>query len=469
MKLHDTLTGSDQILKPRNGSTVKIYTCGLTVYSQPHIGNWLGYIYWDVLIRILEADGLSVERTQNITDVGHLVSDDDEGEDKLDRKAKFEGTTAWNIAGKYAAIAEHEAYTLLRLRRPNHLVRATDYIEQQIAFARQLETKGLTYLIEGEGLYFDTSKLNDYGKLARLNTTGLQGGKRVAITGKKSVTDFALWKLSPTRSKRDMEWDSPWGVGFPGWHLECSVIAKETLGEQIDIHAGGIDHIPVHHTNEIAQTESLTNISFANIWLHNNHIKIEGTKISKSLGNTITLNDIIEKGYDLNAFKILALSKHYRTEGNFDWTILEAASNRFNHWRSIAVLRHQTHRMSGTDIQTSIQAAIGALHEVLRNDLDTPAALTVIDQSFGKLENTSLAHIDRHGLVQFLESIDELLGVDILSSTPDITDDAKQIILERRSARENKDWQRSDQLREQLQEMNIGLNDGPFGTVWYYL
>jgi cysteinyl-tRNA synthetase len=468
MKLHDTLTGSDQTVEPRNGSTVKIYTCGLTVYSQPHIGNWLGYIYWDVLVRSLESDGLTVERTQNITDVGHLVSDGDEGEDKLDRKAKSEGTTAWKVAEKYADIAEHEAYTLLRLQRPNHLVRATDYIEQQITFARQLESKGLTYLIEGEGLYFDTSKLNDYGKLAKLDVSGLQGGKRVAANGKKSVTDFALWKLSPTSSKRDMEWDSPWGIGFPGWHLECSVIAKETLGDQIDIHAGGIDHIPVHHTNEIAQTESLTEKSFADIWIHNNHIKIDGTKISKSLGNVVTLEDITAKGYDLNVFKILALSKHYRTEGNFDWNILEAANNRFNHWRSIAALRHQTHSISGTENKTSIQAAIGALREALYNDLDTPAALAVIDQSFSKLENISLAHIDRHGLVQFLESIDELLGVDLLASTPDIADDAKKFILERRSARENKDWQRSDQIRQQLLDMNIGLNDGPSGTVWYY-
>ncbi len=468
MKLRDTLSGEIRELQTLQPDVVKLYTCGLTVYSQPHIGNWLGYLYWDVLVRVLEDEGYKVERTQNITDVGHLTSDDDSGEDKMEKGAKAEGKTAWDIAEKYSAVAEHEAYDLLRLKRPTHLAKATDYISQQIDFAAQLEAKGLTYLIDGEGLYLDTSKLDDYGKLARLDVAGLQAGKRVAVNGKRLVTDFAIWKLSPDGSKRDMEWESPWGVGFPGWHLECSVIAHETLGAQIDIHTGGIDHIPVHHTNEIAQTESLTGLPFANVWLHNNHIKIDGTKISKSLGNIVTISDVIEKGYDLNAFKILAFSKHYRTEGNFDWAILDAANNRLNNWRTVAALRHQSHDTVQSDDTTSVQASIGALKELLRDDLDTPGALALIDKALGSLQAIPTSRIDRHGLVQLLESIDELLGIDLLSTTPDISDELKQKILMRERARDAKDWETSDTLRDELSSYNIELNDGAHGTTWSY-
>lgn len=472
MKLHNTLTGSTDELTTLEPNRVKIYTCGLTVYSQPHIGNWLGYIYWDVLIRLLESDGYSVERTQNITDVGHLVSDDDEGEDKMEKGARNEGITAWDVAKKYSQIADHEGYELLRLRRPTHLVAATDYIDQQIAFAKGLEQKGLTYFIEGEGLYFDTSKLDDYGKLARLDVAGLEAGKRVAISGKKLVTDFAIWKLSPKDAKRDMEWDSPWGKGFPGWHLECSVIARETLGDQIDIHTGGIDHIPVHHTNEIAQTEGLTGVQFAHTWLHNNHIKIDGTKISKSIGNIITLEDILAKGYPIDAFKIVALSKHYRTEGNFDWTILDAANNRLKNWLRIAKLRHQTHDTledddsKHDDDRSALLAASGAIKEALRNDLNTPEALAIIDQTFSKIEAIDPAKVSQHALVGLLETIDELLGVDLITPTPDISDEAKQKILERQRARGEKDWKKSDDIRAELSELGITLNDTATGTVW---
>lgn len=468
MKLHDTLSGGIEQLQPLQPDVVKLYTCGLTVYSQPHIGNWLGYIYWDVLVRVLEDEGYRVERTQNITDVGHLTSDDDSGEDKMEKGARAEGKTAWDIADKYAAIAEHEAYELLGLKRPTYLVKATDYVEQQLTFAKELESKGLTYLIDGEGLYLDTSKLDDYGKLARLDVAGLQAGKRVAVNGKRHVTDFAVWKLSPAGSKRDMEWDSPWGIGFPGWHLECSVIALETLGAQIDIHTGGIDHIPVHHTNEIAQTEGLTGLPFASVWLHNNHIKINGTKISKSLGNIVTLSDVMTKGYDVNAFKILALSKHYRTEGNFDWTILDAANNRLNNWRDVAVLRHQSHDTVQTDDTTSVQASLGALRERLRDDLDTPGALALIDKALGSLQGLSTSDIDRHGLIQLLESINELLGIDLIQSTPDISDDLKQTILVRERARDTKDWESSDTLRAELLSHGVELNDGINGTTWSY-
>ena len=474
MKLHNTMSGRVEELTTLEPGKVSLYTCGLTVYSQPHVGNWLGYVYWDVLVRALEAEGYAVTRTQNITDVGHLTSDDDGGEDKMEKGARAEGKTAWDVAEKYISVADHEGYELLRLKRPTHLTRATDLIDRQIAFAEGLEEKGLTYLIEDEGLYFDTSKLDDYGKLARLDASGLEAGKRVAVSGKRLVTDFAIWKLSPKDSKRDMEWDSPWGKGFPGWHLECSVIARETLGDQIDIHTGGIDHIPVHHTNEIAQTEGLTGRTFAQMWLHNNHIKVGGTKISKSIGNIVTLEDILARGIDLDAFKLLALSKHYRTEGNFDWDILNASANRLRNWRSVATLRHQTHDTledDGSkhgDNAVSLLATPGAVKEALLNDLDTPGALAVIDEAFSRVEAAELDKVNRHALVNLLETIDELLGIDLLSSTGDIPDDMKRLILERERARESKDWAASDRIRDDLLTRGVSLRDTPSGTVWSY-
>lgn len=478
MKLHNTLTGNAEELKTLEPGVVKIYTCGLTVYSQPHIGNWLGYIYWDVLIRTLEAEGYEVRRTQNITDVGHLTSDDDNGEDKMEKGAKAEGLTAWDVANKYIDIAEHEGYELLRLRRPTNLVRATDLIAKQIEFAKGLEDKGLTYAIDGEGLYFDTSKLHDYGKLARLDVAGLEAGKRVAVNGKKLVTDFAIWKASPTNATRDMEWDATFddwtGKGFPGWHLECSVIARETLGDQIDIHTGGIDHIPVHHTNEIAQSEGLTGVQFASIWLHNNHIKIDGTKISKSLGNIVTLQDILERGYDIDAFKLVALSKHYRTEGNFDWTILDAAQNRLRNWKNSAALRHQTHDTLDDDDtkhdagHVSLLATPSAMREALSSDLDTPKALAIIDAAFSAVESANTADINRHALVALLESIDELLGIDLLSPTPDISDELKQRIVARERVRDDKDWTASDKMRDELRYSGIAIRDSAHGTIWSY-
>lgn len=474
MKLHNTMSRQLETLQPLSDNTVKLYTCGLTVYSQPHIGNWLGYIYWDVLVRTLQHEGYTVIRTQNVTDVGHLVSDDDSGEDKMEKGAKSEGVTAWDIAAKYSAIAEHEGYDLLGLIRPDHLVPATSCIEAQIEFAQILDDKGYLYRTD-DGMYFDSTKLDDYGKLARLDTTGLDAGSRVDMAGKKNPTDFAVWKFSPSDSKRDMEWKSPWGMGFPGWHLECSVIARQTLGDQIDIHTGGIDHIPVHHTNEIAQTEAVTGKRFTSIWVHNNHIKFDGRKISKSLGNTHTLDDIVSRGYDLGAFKLLALSKHYRTEGNFTWEILGAQANRLASWKNIAALRHQVHdtlqgeagRLSD-DRNLPLYAAKQAIAEALSEDIDTPKALAIIDEVFGRLGATGLDRIHRHSLVELLETIDDLLGLHLLNSTPDISDDAKQLIITRERVREAGDWTESDKLRDELKSHGVTVRDTAHGTIWSY-
>lgn len=466
MKLYNTMTRQLDTVSPIESDLVRLYTCGLTVYSQPHIGNWVAYIYWDLLVRTLQAHNYRVLRVQNITDVGHLTDDGDAGEDKMQKGALREGKTAWDVAQKYIDIADHEAYQRLGLIHPDHLPRATDYIPQQIAFVEALEQRGFTYTID-DGVYFDTSKLSDYGKLARLDIDGLEFGARVADTGKRNPTDFALWKFSPKHEKRDMEWESPWGTGFPGWHLECSVMARELLGDTIDIHTGGIDHIPVHHTNEIAQTESLTNQPFANLWVHANHMKVDGTKMSKSLGNIYTLDDLEAKGYDLVAFKLFVYTKHYRSEGNFTFENLTAAQNRLHHWRAIAALRHQTHDdLHASDTMDPSPAAIGVIREALGEDMNTPEALRIIDETFRHIESHPLGSINHHTLTELLEAIDELFGLDLIARTPDITDDQKQLILARERARDAKDWAASDEYRDALQEQGITIRDTPQGSIW---
>ncbi len=467
MKLYNTLSRQVEEVRPLKEGEISLYTCGLTVYSQPHIGNWVAYIYWDVLQRALQAEGYKVKRVQNITDVGHLTSDEDAGEDKMLKSALSEGTTAWEVADKYIDIANHEAYELLGLQKPEYLPRATDYIDQQIEFVKQLEEKGYTYTI-ADGVYFDTGKLDDYGKLAKLDLKGLRFGARVADTGKKNPTDFALWKFSPENEKRDMEWDSPWGKGFPGWHLECSCIAREILGDQIDIHTGGIDHIPVHHTNEIAQTEALTGKKFANIWVHANHIKVNGTKMSKSLGNIYTLKDITDKGFDIQAFKLMILSKHYRTEGNFTWENLEASQNLLNNLRRFADLLWELPDTSSTEF-SFLNGISSNIKKSFNNDLDSPQALMHLSSAENQWIRV-LSTESKKSFKDFLVMIDDMLGLN-LSTTRDITDEQYGILEEREAARKSQDWIKSDRLRDELKAQGIGLRDTEkaikHGAIWY--
>ncbi len=472
MKLYNTLSKKVEEFAPLEDNSVKLYTCGLTVYSHPHIGNWVAYIYWDVLVRALKAHGYSVEHVQNITDVGHLTSDGDAGEDKMTKGALKEGLSAWEVADKYITIADREATKLLGLLPPTYKPRATEYIQQQIDFIKALEEKGYTYVI-ADGVYFDTSKLEHYGALAQLDVKGLRFGARVEDTGKRNPTDFAVWKLSDPSEKRDMEWESPWGTGFPGWHLECSVMARELLGDQIDIHTGGVDHIPVHHTNEIAQTEAITGKQFSQFWIHANHIKVDGTKMSKSLGNIYTLQDVIDKGYDCMAFKLVVLSKHYRTEGNFTWKIVAAAQNRLNHWQAVADLRWQAVSTDDktppildhvTAQQQHIQQTSKDILKSLENDLDTPRVLAVIDELFNILEPVGIHAENQSDFDTLLSQIAQLLGVNLLK--PDITTAQKELFARRGDARDASDWAVADQLRNKLREQGLEIRDTSNGQLW---
>lgn len=464
MKLYNTLTRQVEEITPLNPGQATVYTCGPTVYDYPHIGNWFTFIRYDLLIRTLKLAQLQPNWVMNITDVGHLVSDADEGEDKLEKGAKREGKTAWDIANFYTD------YFITGLRRlsvlqPTHLPRATDHINEQINLIKILEQKGYTYVID-DGVYFDTSKFPSYADFARLDVDEQQAGARVEYnTQKRNPTDFALWKFSPAGQLRDMEWESPWGKGFPGWHLECSAMSMKYLGETIDIHSGGIDHIPVHHTNEIAQSEAVTGKPLARFWMHTNHITVEGEKISKSLGNGITLEDIETRGFELESFRLHVLESHYRSQSKFNWDSLEAARNRLKAYKAFADLYWELPETSNEpdaflfSYQESITAA-------LVDDLDTPRALALLSEV--ESQWVRVLSSDKQSFMRFLTFIDAALGLQ-LSATHDITDEQYELISKRDAARAAQQWDVSDRLRDTLVRQGIGLRDTPNGAIWYRL
>lgn len=478
LQFHNQLSKSVEKFTPIQEKVVTLYTCGPTVYSAPHIGNWASFVHWDTLVRLLTAEGYAVNRVMNITDVGHLVSDADDGEDKLEKGARREGKTAWEVAAYYSEDFL-EGMKKLNFIMPTHIPKATEYIPQMVSLVGELKQKGFTYQIS-DGIYFDTAKFPTYGDFAGLNVEALKAGARVEFNPeKRNASDFALWKFTVNGEKRDMEWPTPSeltddGVerpGFPGWHIECSAMAMELLGTTIDIHTGGIDHIPVHHTNEIAQSESASGVQFANYWMHNNHLKSNGTKISKSLGNGYTLQELAEKGFDPLDLRMFVLQTHYRSEGNFTFENLEAAKNRRQNWRNTAALRHQIH--SGVEYinneeTVSVYPASGKILEVISDDLNVPEAFAVVDEAFSDVQSASLRAIDRRSLIDLLETIDALLGLELVASTPDISEDDKRLIIERRHARDAKDFTRSDEIRDALLEKGIALRDTSNGTIWEY-
>ena len=467
MKLYNTLTKQLEEIKPLNPPAVTVYTCGPTVYDYPHIGNWFTFIRYDLLVRVLKANGYDPNWVMNITDVGHLTSDADEGEDKLEKGAKREGKTAWDVANFYSDYFVN-GMERLNFSSPRVMPKATEHIAEQIELIERLEAKGYTYTIN-DGVYFETSKFTDYSKFAQLELDELQAGARVEVNPEKhSKNDFALWKFSPQGQQRDMEWDSPWGKGFPGWHIECSAMCMKYLGETIDIHAGGIDHIPVHHTNEIAQSEAATEKRFANYWMHTNHILINDEKIAKSTGNGITLEDIESKNYSLDAFRLLVLESHYRSQSKFSWSALEAAQNRLQAYRAMAALRYQARETTKDAGTFSLEDVPQQLTTILSEDLNTPAALTYLSEVETQL-NTVLIETDMVDHFEvMLKGIDELLGLR-LSEVPDITAEQKQLIQTREEARSSQDWARSDKLRRQLEEYKVGIRDTASGPIWFPL
>jgi cysteinyl-tRNA synthetase len=464
LKFYNTLTRKKQEFRPM-GKEVLLYTCGPTVYDFAHIGNFRAYIFEDLLRRVLEFNDLRVKHVQNFTDVGHLVSDEDTGEDKMEVGAKRERKTAWQIADFYIN-AFVEDFKKLRLKEPSVWTRATENIQEMIELVQALQDKGYTYEIE-DGVYFDTSKFKDYGKMAKLDLKNLRAGARVEVAeGKISPSDFALWKNSPKDKKRDMEWDSPFGRGFPGWHIECSAMAMKFLGHTIDIHCGGVDHIPVHHTNEIAQSEAATGKPFSQFWLHNEFMLVDGKKMSKSLGNFFTLRDIIEKGYSPLAFRYLCMSVHYRSQMNFTLDALRDAQTTV---RSINDFLHRVkHTKSGKNkrIEEAVEKAEKTFTESINDDLNTPKAFAAMFDLMNlvnrEIDSGHAGSTDK--VLEFFEKINTVL--DILEEHAEITQEEKKLIELREQFRKQKDFKAADDLRQQLKERGITVEDTPHGVRW---
>lgn len=459
LKLYNTLSRKVELFRTLEEGVVKMYSCGPTVYSYPHIGNMRAYVFSDLLKRVLMSEGYKVINAINITDVGHLTSDSDDGEDKLEKEAKKQKKTAYEIADYFTDVFMRYLKELNVIEATVY-PKATDHIEEQINMVKGLEDKGFIYLTS-DGVYFDTSKFPNYSELANLDVEGLKEGLRVKKnTEKRNKTDFALWKFSVTEEKREMEWDSPWGVGFPGWHMECSAMILKHLGTQIDIHTGGIDHIPIHHTNEIAQTESFTGKKFSNFWMHINFLQIEKKedadineidelKMSKSKGNVITLDHIKEKGISAMALKYYYLSSHYRSELKYNDDILISANTAFNRLKEKVRLLKESNVIEDV-IKTEL---IEDLRVTLMNDLNTPKLFSRFQDI---LNDNYIKDIDKLGAVLYIEEVTGL-NFDIEKET--FPEEVEKLANERMNARKNKEWGKSDVLREQIKEQGYLIKD----------
>jgi cysteinyl-tRNA synthetase len=474
MKLHNTLTRTVETFKPQKDNQVSLYTCGPTVYDYAHIGNFRAFLFYDILRRALEANGFSVNHVMNITDVGHLVSDADEGEDKLEKGALREGKTVWDVAAAYTDAFKHDVQ-LLNILPPNGYhsakyddpyARATEFIGQQIEMVQLLLDKGFAYLTK-QAIYFDITKLADYGVLTGQRLADKEVAARSEVVtdpDKKHPFDFAVWFFTIGNFKdHSMHWPSPWGPGFPGWHLECSAIIHATLGDPIDIHTGGIDHIGTHHPNEMAQTEAAFGHPLARFWVHNEFILVDGTKMSKSKGNFYVMKDILEKGFSPLAYRLLVLQAHYRSELNFTWESLGAAQNSLRTIQAWADLQFQGLNTDNDGLALSYKEAVAAIKEAVADDLNTPRAIAILN---GMINLVDEIGADSDTIAAVLPDIDALLGLD-LKERQDIPQEQKALIAKRQAARNKKDWAASDELRDTLAAQKIGVRDTGQGPVWY--
>lgn len=447
VKLHNTKTKKIEVFKPLKDNFVGIYSCGPTVYNYAHIGNLRSYIFSDILKRTMLVNGFDVKHVINITDVGHLSSDGDEGEDKMTKALHREGLpltldAMTEIGDKYQN-AFVDDLKKLNILLPEELPKASNHIKEDIEIIKSLEEKGFTYKTS-DGVYFDTTKDKNYGELGGLseNTEARIEGKQE----KKNQRDFALWKFNP-----NLGWESPWGKGFPGWHIECSGMSMKYLGEEFDIHTGGIDHIPVHHNNEIAQSKNATGKSYANVWMHNAFLNIGLEKISKSLGNVIYLSDIEKAGHSPLSFRYLLLQSHYRNPVNFSWEALEAAETALN-----KLIEFSKENEEGEVNEKYKEEFMSFVND----DLDTPKALALV---WKMLKDDHLTNEDKKAT---LLSFDKVLGFGLDKVEKDIIPDEIIKLAEgRESAREHKDYNTADQLRRQIEQAGYEVLDSEGGYI----
>ena len=447
LKLFNTLSRKKEIFQPIKNKKVGLYTCGPTVYDVPHIGNLRCYIFEDILKRTLIYNGYKVRHVMNITDVGHLTSDADTGEDKIEKSAKKQKKSPYEIAKFYTKIFKSNLKDL-NVLEPDLWCKATEHIKEQIELTKKLERRGFTYRTK-DGIYFDTSLLPDYGKLARLDIKGLKAGARIKIVkGKKNLTDFALWKFSPKDKKRLMEWESPWGIGFPGWHLECTAMSIKYLGVPFDIHCGGVDHISIHHTNEIAEAEGAYGKNFVNYWLHCGFLKIEGEKMAKSLGNFTTLEDFRKRNFSPLAFRYLCLQAHYRSSLNFTWKGLKSAQNALTKiYETISGYKKES--------KESPQTWGRRFKEAINDDLNTPLLVSLVWEMIRSSLKESVK-------LNLLFEIDKILGLNLKDqwqTTSIVPREVLALVAKRENYRQKKEWDKADEVRKKIKKMGWWLED----------
>jgi len=463
LKLFNSMGRKKEVFVPLKDKEVGMYCCGPTVYQYAHIGNLRTYVFEDILRRVLEFNGFKVKHVMNITDVGHLTSDADTGEDKIEVSAMKEKKNAWEIAEFYTK-AFFEDTQKLNILKPTIVCKATDHIQEMIELILKLEKKGYTYTID-DGIYFDTSKFKEYGKLTGMSfeklSASLKAGARVEYNPqKRNLTDFALWKFSPKDKKRQMEWQSPWGVGFPGWHIECAAMSMKYLGETFDIHCGGIDHIPIHHTNEIAEAEAATGKKFVNYWLHGAFLVLgKGVKMAKSKGNFITLGDLIEEGFDPLSFRYLCLTAHYRSELKFTKESLEFAQNSLNTLRENMRLIKED--LSGTERKN--EEYMNKFLSAINDDLDMPKALATL---WEVVREKRLSNMEKYELIK---EFDKVFGLELLKEEEKekLPEEVKNLIIRREALRKIGNFKAADEIREKiLREFGILIEDTKEGIRW---
>ncbi|MFA6392491.1 MAG: cysteine--tRNA ligase [Candidatus Paceibacterota bacterium] len=448
LKIYNTLTRAKEEFKPIKSNEVGLYTCGPTVYNYAHIGNLRTYIFEDVLKRVLNYNGYNVKHVMNITDVGHLTGDGNMGEDKIEKESKKENKTVWQIAEFYTNKFK-EDLTNLNIIYPSIFCKATDNIKEQIEMIKVLEQKGFTYRTS-DGIYFDTSKVADYTKLSHQNLEALKEGARVeANSEKKNPTDFALWKFSPSDTKRQMEWESPWGIGFPGWHIECSAMSIKYLGTHFDIHAGGVDFINLHHTNELAQSEACTEeVPWVNYWMHGEFLNLkDGEKMAKSTGNFLTISsEFINKNINPLVYRYATYSVHYRKQMEWNEEIINSAVNGYKNL---------------LDKVKNLGRSVGLVNEELKerflesinDDLNMSKAMATVGEVF----KYGISNADK--LATILD-FDKVLGLDLDKIKEErIPDEVNQLALKRQEARNNKDWAKSDELRDKIKDLGFEIKD----------
>jgi cysteinyl-tRNA synthetase len=459
--VYNTWTRSLEALKPLKPGHIGIYCCGPTVYDYQHIGNFKTFLFEDVLVRALRFAGYSVNHVMNITDVGHLVGDGDEGEDKMAVAMRRERKKSEEIAEYYTRIF-FEDWDKLGLRRPDVVCNATQHIKEMIDLISKMEAKGFTYT-SGGNVYFDTSKSANYGFLARLNLEKLKAGARVAVDdNKRNPSDFVLWFTKSKFENQELQWDSPWGRGYPGWHIECSAMSIKYLGEEFDIHCGGIDHIPVHHTNEIAQSEACTGKPWVKVWMHSEFIMVNAEKMSKSKGKFIILDDVLERGLDPLVYRFLCLNSHYRAQLNFTWEILENAKNGFERLKnSVLALKASLGSSSLPAISSeTARQLLERFTSAICDDLKMPLSMSVV------WEAVSEKNLSDGEKLSLLLTFDQVLGFGMekwQAASSEVPAEIQALLTEREAARKNKDFKLSDELRDKISELGYLVKDGAQG------